>query len=84
MGQNQHRTPSEHQPIPLKWVVHLSQYGTIGFDPQRNVFKSPPGVSLTLQTCGHDPFLFGDPIGEHPSSHQHGTAGWVKNRDRTP
>ena len=31
------RTPSEHlnpDKIGLKWVVHLPQNGTIGFDPQ--------------------------------------------------
>ena len=37
MGQEPNRTPNEH-PNPhsnrLKWVVHLPQNGTIGFDPQ--------------------------------------------------
>ena len=39
-GQNANRTPSEH-PNPrknrLKWMVHLPQNGTIGFDPQPHV-----------------------------------------------
>ena len=40
MGQNpKSRTASEHpnplrNKIGLKWVVHLPQNGTIGFDPQ--------------------------------------------------
>ena len=45
MGQNPNRTPSEH-PNPNKnrpkWVVHLPQNGTIGFDPQTHIVLQRP------------------------------------------
>ena len=47
MGQNPNPTPSEH-PNPhenrLKWVVHLPQNGTIGFDPQPNGARATGGL----------------------------------------